>query len=228
MIQVAATMIAMMLAQAVPSQAQDIYKDCNGGDDVARIMDSCSTVLDRGSLESSDNRKQAFFYRGYAHQRLGQLDEGFADYRASLAIDPEFFPPKNNLSVGLTGRGSEAYKRKDYDQARADFTESVKLYPNNVQSLTNLAALDYKQGNFDQAISLCTQAIEIDAKATTAYDVCGRAYLGKGDLKSAVVALKNVQTLEPGRTDNDEAENPDKVLAEAKQRLDQAASSDAH
>ncbi len=57
--------------------------------------------------------------------------------------------------------------------------------------------------------------------------MCGRAYLGKGDLKSAVIALTNVQTLEPGRTDNDEAENPDKVLDEAKQRLEQAASAEA-
>jgi tetratricopeptide (TPR) repeat protein len=225
MIQFAAIMMALMFVPA-QSLTQDIHRDCNGGEHTGRIIEACSTVLKKGSLESTGNRKLALFYRGYAYQRVGRLDEGFADYRESLAIEPDFFPSKNNLTVGLTTRGSEAYRLKNYDQARADVTESVKLNPNNVQSLTNMAALEYKQGKFDQAISHCTAAVEIDPKATTAYDVCGRAYLGKGDLKSAVIALTNVQTLEPGRTDNDEAQNPDQVLDEARHLLAQAASAD--
>jgi tetratricopeptide (TPR) repeat protein len=225
MIQFAAIVIALMFALAPPSQAQDIYKDCNGGTDTVRIIDACSTVLERGSLEAASNRRSALFYRGYAYQRVDRLEEGFADYRASLVIDPGFFPSKNNLSVGLTRRGSEAYNNKNYAQARADFTETVELKPDDVQSLTNLAALDYKEGDFDQAISHCTSAIEIDPKATTAYDVCGRAYLGKGDLKNAVVALTNVQTLEPGRTDDDEEQNPQEVLAQARYQLAQEGSS---
>jgi tetratricopeptide (TPR) repeat protein len=225
MIRFAAIIIASMFALASPSHAHDIYQDCNGEEDTARIIDACSTVLERGSLEASQNRQIALFYRGYAYQRVGRLDEGFADYRASLVIDPGFFASKNNLSVGLTGRGAEAYRNKNYAQARADFTETVRLRPDDVESLTNLAALEYKEGDFDQAISLCTSAIEIDPKATTAYDVCGRAYLGKGDLENAVVALTNVQTLEPGRADNDEAENPQEVLDQAKYQLAQAGSS---
>lgn len=224
MIQFAAIVIAMMFALASPSHAEDIYKDCNGGDDTVRIIDACSTVLQRGLLEAASNRRSALFYRGYAYQRVDRLEEGFADYRASLEIDPGYFPSKNNLSVGLTRRGSEAYNNKNYAQARADFTETVELKPDDVQSLTNLAALDYKEGLFDQAIAHCTSAIEIDPKATTAYDVCGRAYLGKGDLKSAVVALTNVQTLEPGRADNDEAQNPQEILDQAKQELAQTES----
>jgi tetratricopeptide (TPR) repeat protein len=223
MIQFAAIVIALMFALAPPSQAQDIYKDCNGGTDTVRIIDACSTVLERGSLEAASNRKSALFYRGYAYQRVDRLEESFADYRASLVIDPGYFPSKNNLSVGLTRRGSEAYNNKNYAQARADFTETVELKP-DVQSLTNLAALDYKEGLFDQAIAHCTSAIEIDPKATTAYDVCGRAYLGKGDLKNAVVALTNVQTLEPGRADNDEAQSPQEILDQAKQELAQTES----
>lgn len=224
MIQFAAIVITLMFVLAPPSHAQDIYKDCNGGDDTVRIINACSTVLERGSLEAASNRRSALFYRGYAYQRVERLEEGFADYRASLVIDPGYFPSKNNLSVGLTRRGSEAYNNKNYAQARADFTETVALKPDDVQSLTNLAALDYKEGLFDQAIAHCTSAIEIDPKATTAYDVCGRAYLGKGDLKNAVVALTNVQTLEPGRADNDEAQNPQEILDQAKQELAQTES----
>ena len=225
MIQFAAIAIALMSASAPSSQAPDIYRDCNGGTDTTRIIDACSAVLERDSLESTSNRQQALFYRGYAYQRVGRPDESMADYRASLVIDPCFFASKNNLSVGLTDRGSDAYRNKNYAQARADFSESVELQPNDVQSLTNLAALDYKEGDFDQAIGHCTSAIEIDPKATTAYDVCGRAYLGKGDLKSAVVALSKVQTLEPGRADNDEAQNPQELLDQARHTLAEAASS---
>ena len=178
MIQFAAIVIALMFALAPPSQAQDIYKDCNGGEDTVRIIDACSTVLERGSLEAASNRRSALFYRGYAYQRVDRLEEGFADYRASLVIDPGFFPSKNNLSVGLTRRGSEAYNNKNYAQARADFTETVELKPDDVQSLTNLAALDYKEGLFDQAIAHCgvkivgprAQPVEMKRSAFTSRD----------------------------------------------------------
>jgi hypothetical protein len=100
MIQFAAIVIALMFTPASSSQAHDIYQDCNGGADTTRIIDACSAVLERGSLESSGNRKQALFYRGYAYQRVGRLDEGFADYRASLVIDPGFFAPKTTCRSG--------------------------------------------------------------------------------------------------------------------------------
>ena len=185
-IQPVAVVLAFVLAAPTSGEARDIYKECNGGNDIAAIVSACSAVLQRGARESASNRKQAFFYRGYAYQRTSRLDEGFADYRASLAIDPGFFPPKNNLATGFTRRGGEAYDRKDYGQALSDFTEALKLKPNDAQSLNNLAAIHYKEGNFDQAIALCTSALQNDPKSITAYDICGRSYLGKGDLKNAV------------------------------------------
>lgn len=223
MIRFAAVILAFVLAASTSGEARDIYKECNGGNDTAGIVAACSTVLQRGSRESAGNRKQAFFYRGYAYQRTNRLDEGFADYRASLAIDPGFFPPRNNLSVGLSNRGSDAYLHKDYGQARADFTEGLKLKPNDVLSLNNLAALDYKEGDFDHAIPLCTSAVRIDPKSITAYDVCGRSYLGKGDLNNAVIALTKVQTLDPGHKDNDEPQSPQDALDQARRMLAQAA-----
>ena len=68
--------VAVILAfvPAVPSsgEARDIYKECNGGNDAAAIISACSAVLQRGARESASNRKQAFFYRGYAYQRTNR------------------------------------------------------------------------------------------------------------------------------------------------------------
>jgi tetratricopeptide (TPR) repeat protein len=215
--------VAILLAAPGTGVARDIYKECNGGSDIGAIISACSAVLKRGSLESASNRKQAFFYRGYAYQRTNRLDESFADYQASLTIDPGFFPPKNNLSVGLTDRGRAAYGRKDYGQALADFSEALKLKPDDVQSINNLAALYYRKGEFDHSIALCTSAEQRDPKSTTAYDICGRSYLGKGDLENAVSALTKVQALEPGRKDDDEPQSPQQALDQARRMIAQAA-----
>lgn len=218
-----AAVLALLLAAPGTGVARDIYKECNGGNDTEAIISSCSAVLKRGSLESASNRKQAFFYRGYAYQRTNRLDESFADYQASLTIDSGFFPPKNNLSVGLTDRGRAAYVRKDYGQAVADFTEALKLKPDDAVSLTNLAAAYYKKGEFDHAIALCTQAEKHDTKNTTAYDICGRSYLGKGDLQNAIAALNKVLALDPGHKDSDEPQTPQDALDQAKRMVEQAA-----
>jgi Caspase domain/Tetratricopeptide repeat len=223
MIQPVAVVLAFVLAAPTSGEARDIYKECNGGNDIAAIVSACSAVLQRGARESASNRKQAFFYRGYAYQRTSRLDEGFADYRASLTIDPGFFPPKNNLSAGFTRRGGEASDRKDYGQALSDFTEALKLKPNDAQSLNNPAAIHYKKGDFDQAIPLCTSASQNDPKSTAAYDICGRSYLGKGDLKNAVVALTKVQALDPGHRDADDPQSPLEALDQAKRMLAEAA-----
>jgi hypothetical protein len=222
-IQPAAVILAFVLAVPSSGEARDIYKECNGGNDIAAIVSACSAVLQRGGRESASNRKQAFFYRGYAYQRTNRVDQGLADYRASLAIDPGFFPPKNNLAAGLTSRGSEAYNRKDYGQALTDFAEALKLKPDDAQSLNNLAAIHYKEGNFDQAIRLCTSALQNDPKSITAYDICGRSYLGKGDLKNAVIALTKVQALDPGHKDADDPQSPQEALDQAKRMVAEAA-----
>jgi tetratricopeptide (TPR) repeat protein len=222
-IPLAAVILACVLAASSSAEARDIYKECNGGNDTAGIVEACSSVLRRGSLESTSNRKQAFFYRGYAYQRTNRLDESFADYRAALTIDPGYFAPKNNLAVGLANRGNEASHRKDYGQALTDFAEALKLKPNDVLSLNNLAAIHYKEGDFGRAIPLCTLAIQNDPKSTTAYDICGRSYLGKGDLKNAVVALTKVQALDPGRKDDDESQSPQQALDQANRMLAEAA-----
>jgi len=196
-IPLAAVILACVLAASSSAEARDIYKECNGGNDTAGIVEACSSVLRRGSLESTSNRKQAFFYRGYAYQRTNRLDESFADYRAALTIDPGYFAPKNNLAVGLANRGNEASRRKDYGQALTDFAEALRLKPNDVLSLNNLAAIHYKEGDFGRAIPLCTLAIQNDPKSITAYDICGRSFLGKGDLKNAVIALTRFRLSSP-------------------------------
>jgi Flp pilus assembly protein TadD len=222
LIQPVAVILAFVLAVPTSGEARDIYKECNGGNDITAIVPACSAVLQRGARESASNRKQAFFYRGYAYQRTNRVDQGLADYRAALAIDPGFFPPKNNLAAGLTSRGSEAYGRKDYGQALTDFAEALKLKP-DAQSMNNLAAIHYKEGNFDQAIALCTSALQNDPKSITAYDICGRSYLGKGDLKNAVVALTKVQALDPGHKDADDPQSPLEALDQAKRMVAEAA-----
>jgi hypothetical protein len=59
-----AIILAFVLAAPTSGEARDIYKECNGGNDIAAIVSVCSAVLQRGARESASNRKQGFFYRG--------------------------------------------------------------------------------------------------------------------------------------------------------------------
>jgi stress-induced-phosphoprotein 1 len=89
--------------------------------------------------------------------------------------------------------GSEAYKKKNFDEAAKFFEKAWELWPKDITFLTNLGAVYFEQGNYDKAIETCEKAVDegrsirADFKLIAkAFGRIGSAYVKKGDLSSAV------------------------------------------
>lgn len=89
--------------------------------------------------------------------------------------------------------GSEAYKKRDFDEAIVQYEKAWETWPKDITFLTNLAAAYFEKGDFDKTIEVCDKAVEegrslrADYKLVAkAYGRAGSAYQRKGDLVNAV------------------------------------------
>lgn len=90
-------------------------------------------------------------------------------------------------------RGAEAYKKRDFTVAVEAFQKAWDLWPKDVTFLTNLAAAQFEQGEYDQAIATCETAVEEGRSIRADYKLIAKAlgrigssYLKKDDLPSSI------------------------------------------
>jgi len=89
--------------------------------------------------------------------------------------------------------GNVAYKNRNFEEAAKQFQLAWDTWPNNVAYLTNLGAVYFEQGNYDQTIETCQKAIDEGRSMRTdykliakAYGRIGSSYQKKNDLDSAI------------------------------------------
>ncbi|KAF7433115.1 Hsp90 cochaperone [Pleurotus ostreatus] len=89
--------------------------------------------------------------------------------------------------------GSEAYKKREFEEAATQFSKAWDLWPKDITFLTNLAATYFEQGEFDQCIETCEKAVEEGRSLRADYKLIakafgriGSAYVKKGDHASAI------------------------------------------
>ncbi len=92
-------------------------------------------------------RDEAVNYRlqGYQLQAKGSLGEAVSYYQKSIALDPSYPTPHNDLGVIFEQQGQ-------LDEAEREYRRALELDPNYLSAHSNLALLYEKRGQFDQAV----------------------------------------------------------------------------
>ncbi|GJJ07657.1 hypothetical protein Clacol_010572 [Clathrus columnatus] len=90
-------------------------------------------------------------------------------------------------------KGSEAYKKRDFETAAKAFERAWEVWPKDITFLTNLAAVYLEQGDYDKSIEISQKAAEEGRSIRADYKLIakalgriGTAYHRKGDLGSAI------------------------------------------
>jgi stress-induced-phosphoprotein 1 len=74
-------------------------------------------------------------------------------------------------------KGAAAYKARDFASARDHFSKAWELWPKDATFLTNLGAVYFEMGEYDEAIATCEKAVdagrEVRAAVLRAVDAGG-------------------------------------------------------
>ncbi|KIM83896.1 hypothetical protein PILCRDRAFT_416681 [Piloderma croceum F 1598] len=63
--------------------------------------------------------------------------------------------------------GSEAYKKRDFEDAAKNFEKAWNVWPKDITFLTNLGAVHFEQGNYEKSIEVCEKAVDEGRSVTS-------------------------------------------------------------
>lgn len=88
-------------------------------------------------------------------EEAGQYDIAAAAFKSLLLMDP--LNPYFHAMLG-----SIYQKMGNLEGATRQYAEAIKIFPSDIDSLTNLGEISLKTGRHDEGIKLLKQAMELD------------------------------------------------------------------
>jgi tetratricopeptide (TPR) repeat protein len=117
----------------------------------------------------------------------------FASVSVVTKVDENF----SRITVLSTGGNVSADKRAVIDRAIADYTQAIRLDPNNAVAHRERGVAYFDEGDQDRAKADYTQAIRLDPNDANVYFSRGREYLLKGDYDRAIADQSQAIRLNP-------------------------------
>ena len=112
-----------------------------------------------------------------------------------IRLNPDYV----NLQASLfNNRGAARRDKGDLDGATEDFTEAIRLEPDDAVAFVGRSTVRRKRGDLDGAIQDCNEAIRIKPEALF-FDNRGKARFGKGDLDGAIQDYTEAIRLKPDK-----------------------------
>jgi hypothetical protein len=119
-----------------------------------------------------------------------------------LLEPPGSAPPTTTLTPAIEAKayfdsGLASLIRKEYDKAIGDFTEAIRLEPNNTLAYFNRGLAYDNTGNYEKAVSDYTEAIRFDSDFVPSYFNRGIAYGHQRNYERAVSDYTEAIRLDP-------------------------------
>lgn len=136
----------------------------------------------------------AYVVLGHAYARKQELDKAMAALDAALRVDPK-------LTAALAARADLWIKKKEPRFALADADQIVKLQPRDGLSYALRCQVLERMGSFEEAITDCTQAIELGnpvlVNAASGYQNRATVYFRMGNFDRALADYDQSIRLDP-------------------------------
>ena len=162
----------------------------------AEAVDHFTALLERESagdagLERGESRVgQWLYYRGRAHDALGNLDAAHEDLSQAIRHTP-------TLAGAFNDRGNVRFKQGRLDEAFEDYTGAIRLDRANAVAYNNRSTVLARQGRLAQALEDLATALEIDPKYAEAWNNRGVLHRDQGNYRSAIADYSKAIELAP-------------------------------
>jgi tetratricopeptide (TPR) repeat protein len=137
------------LAQPANAQTQRQIDQCVNNDktfspDVQ--LQACSAVIQSGKL-TREKLAAAYTNRGLVFERKRDLERAIANYYEAIRLDPKYASAYNNRCHARAVVGN------DFQGALADCNESLRLRPDDANTLNSRGLVQLKRGAYDRAVA---------------------------------------------------------------------------
>ncbi|MCC7207532.1 MAG: tetratricopeptide repeat protein [Anaerolineae bacterium] len=155
---------------ALPSLAMGrIYADPNFEEGTFRDRYLTAIQYFDEAIRLDPQSGEALFWRGMAHEGLGNYDQALDDYFQATQRDPEatltyfdaIFTEDNSNDDALFYRALSYTNLERYDESIADWTELIRRYPDDFAAYTNRGVAYAWKEMHELAIADYTRAIEL-------------------------------------------------------------------
>jgi tetratricopeptide (TPR) repeat protein len=118
--------------------------------------------------------------------------EGF---KRAADTDHKFAP---NYFAALVQRGAAYREQQKFPEAIADFTEALKIKPDDADTHERRAYAYLQMKDFDKALQDYTDSLKADPKEVRVYLLRSYLYEMKGDAKNGIADCDTILKLQPG------------------------------
>jgi protein O-mannosyl-transferase len=153
-----------------------------------------SVALWQHTVSVTANNYRAHSNLGQALYTEGRIDEAIAEYRAALAIDPDFAEASNYLGTALSDRG-------DIDQAIAAYREALRVLPTFAEAHNNLGLALSRQQKFADAEAEFREAMRLDPRRAATRSNLGITLARTGRIDDAIEVFTEALALQPDSTE---------------------------
>ena len=148
----------------------------------------------------------AYCGRGAALTGKGDFEKAIASFDLAIRLDPEIAKmplykrfrtvaeslrpnPRNLKFAEAAKRGTDAFERRDYDQAIVAWDEAIRLDPTDSEVHRWRGDASLNKHELDKALSEYDEAIRLDPKNGMAYCCRGAALTGQGEYDKAIASF---------------------------------------
>ena len=108
-----------------------------------------------GAIKLNDTLDMAYFGRGMAHGRAGNVNAGIADLSLFIERNP-------NSSLAYTKRGVRYIWQGDLRRAEKDLKRAIELNPKNAEAHDDLGVVVARRGDYKTAVSHFRTTVKLE------------------------------------------------------------------
>ena len=142
------------------------------------------------ALQLDDTLDQAYFGRGMALGRAGQVEHGIKDLTVFIQRNPD-------SSLAYTKRGVRYLWIGDKQKAEFDLRRAIKLNPNNAEAHDDLGVIFARRGDIPQAIHQFQTVIKLDPEYQKGFHNLALSYFIAGQTEPALQHINHALKLSP-------------------------------
>jgi tetratricopeptide (TPR) repeat protein len=170
---------------------KDVATLIKRGDLYFQVHEFEQAIEDYSDAISLDARAdEAYFGRGMALGRFGQITEGIQDLSIYIKRHPD-------SSRAFTKRGVRYLWLHDDKRAEKDFAVAIKLNPANAEAHDDLGVIYARRGKYETALQHFTAAVKIDPSYFKAFHNLAMVYFLQGQDAMALSAVDRSLILVP-------------------------------